>query len=71
MGRATRAAPAHHAHRYWLTGNSCNPPCEASDPLFPNCDRDAMGYCGQPHTKAPEEVRGGACAVAVESAAWV
>lgn len=43
-------------HWYWLTGNSCNPPCEASDPLYPNCNRLAMGYCGDTKALAPEEV---------------
>jgi hypothetical protein len=43
---------------YWLTGNSCNPPCEASDPLYPNCNRLAMGYCGDSKALSPEEVRG-------------
>jgi hypothetical protein len=43
-------------HWYWLTGNSCNPPCEQSDPLYPNCNRLQMGYCGDPKALAPEEV---------------
>lgn len=46
-------------HWYWLTGNSCNPPCEASDPLYPNCNRLSMGYCGDVKAPAPEEVRWG------------
>lgn len=50
---------------YWLTGNSCNPPCEASDPLYPNCNRLQMGYCGDSKALNPEEVKGGgACTVA-------
>lgn len=46
----TAAAVA--AHRYWLTGNSCNPSCDQSDPLYPNCDRKNMGYCGDHDTSA-------------------
>jgi hypothetical protein len=41
---------------YWLTGNACNPPCEKSDPLYPNCNRLSMGYCGDAKALAPEEV---------------
>lgn len=45
-------------HWYWISGNSCNPPCEPSDPLYPDCNRLQMGYCGQPKTSLPEEVSG-------------
>lgn len=45
-------------HWYWLTGNSCNPPCEASDPLFPDCNRLQMGYCDEPTALMPEEFWG-------------
>lgn len=41
---------------YWLTGNSCNPPCERSDPLYPNCNRLQMGYCDDVKALVPEEV---------------
>jgi hypothetical protein len=44
-------------HWYWLTGNSCNPPCEPSDPLYPNCQRLLMKYCDEPEALMPEEVR--------------
>ncbi|WIA32798.1 hypothetical protein OEZ86_005980 [Tetradesmus obliquus] len=44
-------------HWYWLTGNTCNPSCDRSDPLYPNCDRKRMGYCGESSKpdKYPEE----------------
>eukprot|EP00878_Enallax_costatus_P027096 GHUV01029141.1.p1 GENE.GHUV01029141.1~~GHUV01029141.1.p1 ORF type:complete len:178 (+),score=20.91 GHUV01029141.1:353-886(+) len=47
-------------HWYWLTGNTCNPSCDKSDPLYPNCNRNLMGYCGDPAfasrpDKYPEE----------------
>lgn len=46
-------------HWYWLTGNTCNPSCEKSDPMFPKCDRQNMGYCGEAKDslgyKYPEE----------------
>eukprot|EP00775_Hariotina_reticulata_P002779 gene2779-3072_t len=34
-------------HWYWLTGNTCNPSCIPEDPLYPNCNRQQMGYCGE------------------------
>jgi len=45
--------------RYWLTGNTCNPSCILEDPLYPNCNRQQMGYCGdfaaERSEKYPEE----------------
>lgn len=42
--------------RYWLTGNTCNPaPCDKSDPLYPNCDRKKMGYCGDFGADRPDK----------------
>lgn len=46
-------------HWSWLTGNRCNPSCVREDPLYPNCDRQRMGFCGSHGTrpdKYPEEV---------------
>lgn len=39
-----------------MTGNTCNPSCDKSDPLYPNCDRRNMGYCGDPaHVSQPNK----------------
>jgi hypothetical protein len=51
------AAPL--ARRYWLTGHTCTPgPCNKLDPLFPNCNRNQAGYCGERLDRYPEVSRG-------------
>lgn len=39
---------------WYLTGNSCNPPCVPEDPAYPRCDT-FMGVCGSPGSNYPEE----------------
>ena len=40
--------------RLYLTGNSCDPPCSAEDPLYPKCNTN-LGVCGAPSTNYPEQ----------------
>lgn len=39
---------------WYLTGNSCNPPCVPEDPAHPKCDT-SMGVCGTSGSNYPEE----------------